>query len=517
MNYLRTILALTFALPMLVFAQEICEPIYTVPKIMHVNSVGGGGSQVGGEMLDNGTGKTIHLIAGQPFIGNVIGNASVKDSIALGFFSYNIREPIPPTMRSSDGDYQNKILVEWDLNDGYTGPPVTSENIILYRNGNALTTLDISVSEYQDFNVFAGVDYEYEAVVSNSRGFSKDGGDYGFLNPNGIITGQVVTTNGNPVQFTKVVVTPNLGLSAKFNGDGYIFWYDSDIDGNRQFSGFEENYTIETWFRSVTLNDMTIFAAVDSASTIHYVDIKQNELGQILWTHSPLGGSSTTITSTDPYAGPGEIYHHLALVYNDGVMSMYIDGYIVGSATNASPIGDKAEIVMGKKSPNEHEDYYNGYLDDFRIWSKAKNWEDIRLYNKITLSGEEDSLAGYWKFDESAGDAVFDLSVNANGVNNDNDGEVCLVDRSEIIADVFVGGLTDSIGNYVIKNINYGAGTSFTITPSLESIIGRSIELDGADDYVDFSSRRIDLTSGFTIESWFKTPGSANDLSLIHI
>ena len=514
MSYRRTILALTFALPVLVFAQEICEPIYTVPKIMHVSSVGGQGSQVGAEMLDNGTGKTIHLIAGQPFIGNVIGNASVKDSIALGFFSYNIREPIPPTMRSSDGDYQNKILVEWDLNDGYTGPPVTSENIILYRNGNALTTLDISVSEYQDFNVFAGVDYEYEAVVSNSRGFSKDGGDYGFLNPNGIITGQVVTTNGNPVQFTKVVVTPNLGLSAKFNGDGYIFWYDSDIDGNRQFSGFEENYTIETWFRSVTLNDMTIFAAVDSASTIHYVDIKQNELGQILWTHSPLGGSSTTITSTDPYAGPGEIYHHLALVYNDGVMSMYIDGYIVGSATNASPIGDKAEIVMGKKSPNEHEDYYNGYLDDFRIWSKAKNWEDIRLYNKITLSGEEDSLAGYWKFDESAGDAVFDLSVNANGVNNDNDGEVCLVDRSEIIADVFVGGLTDSIGNYVIKNINYGAGTSFTITPSLESIIGRSIELDGADDYVDFSSRRIDLTSGFTIESWFKTPGSANDMVL---
>ena len=514
MSYRRTILALTFALPVLVFAQEICEPIYTVPKIMHVSSVGGQGSQVGAEMLDNGTGKTIHLIAGQPFIGNVIGNASVKDSIALGFFSYNIREPIPPTMRSSDGDYQNKVLVEWDLNDSYTGPPVTSDNIILYRNGNALTTLDIAVTEYQDFNVFAGVSYEYEAVVSNSRGFSKDGGDFGFLNPNGIITGQVVTTNGNPVQFTKVVVTPNLGLSAKFNGDGYIFWYDSDIDGNRQFSGFEEDYTIETWFRSVTLKDMTLFAATDSGSTIHYIDIKQNSNGQVSWTHSPSGGSATTITTFDAYAGPGEVFHHLAVVYDDGDMSMFINGYLVGEATNATPIGDKTELVMGKKGPFEHEDYYQGYLDDFRVWKKARDWEDLRLYNTITLSGEEDSLAAYWKFDESAGDAVFDLTVDSDGNALDNDGEVCLVERSDLIADVFVGGLTDSVGNYYIKNINYGEGTSFTIVPSLESIIGRSVEFDGVNDYVDFSSRRIDFSGGFTFESWFKTPGSSSDMVL---
>ena len=53
---------------------------------------------------------------------------------------------------------------------------------------------------------------------------------------------------------------------------------------------------------------MTLFAAVDSASSTHFIDIKQNSNGYIEWTHSPLSKSSTTLTSADPYAGPGEIF-----------------------------------------------------------------------------------------------------------------------------------------------------------------------------------------------------------------
>ena len=506
-------------LPFLSLAQDVCEPIFTVPKVMHVNSVGADGSQAGTEMIDasdGGSGFTAHLIVGQPFAGNLIGNVFTKDSSSLGFFSYYIREPIPPTLYASDGDYESKILVQWEINDSYTGPPVTSDEIILYRNGFALTTLSANVTEYQDFNVFAGVTYEYEAIVTNARGASHDGPDYGFLNPNGMITGLVETPNGNPVQYTQVIVTPNLGLASKFNGDGYIFWYDRDIDANRQFSGFEDKYTIETWFRSVTLEDMTIFAAVDSASTDHYLDITLDSDGYISWTHSPTGSVSdaTTLTSIDPIAGPGEVYHHLALVYDGSNMTMFIDGYLIKSTSGVDPIGDTVEIIMGKKGPWEHENYYQGYLDDFRIWYSARAWEDIRGYDNITLSGEEDSLAAYWKFDESAGDAVFDLAEDSDGNPLDNDGEVCLVDRTDLIADVFVGGLTDSIGMYSVKNIGYGTGTSFTVTPSKETIIGRSVEFDGVDDYIDFASRRIDLSNGFTLESWFKTPGGTSDMIL---
>ena len=508
---------ISFLVPFFIVGQEICEPIYTVPTLVHVNSVGANGSSSGGEMQDanNATFNTLHLSVGQPFIGGT-SEISVSNSVGLGFFSYNIREPIPPTMRASDGDFQESVLVEWDIIDSYTGPPITSNEVVLYRNGYALTTVPLEQTEYMDFNVFAGSNYEYEAVVTNERGSSYNGGDFGFLSPNGIVTGQVSTTSGNPVENTVITLTPNLGLSAKFNGDGYIFWYDNEIDANRQFSGFEEDYSIEMWFRSVTLENMTLFAAVDSASSTHFIDIKQNSNGYIEWTHSPLGKSSTTLTSADPYAGPGEIFHHLALVYDhsESSMKMFIDGYIVATGVNADKIDDTVEIILGKKGPLEHLDYYHGYIDDFRVWRKARSWEDIRIYDGLTLSGEEDSLAGYWKFDENVGLKIFDLSVGENGLDNNNDGEMCLVEHSDLIGDVFVGALTDSLGNYIIKNINYGNGTTFTVTPSLESIIGRSLEFDGVNDYIDFSARRIELSNGFTIESWFKTPGASSDMIL---
>ena len=69
--------------------------------------------------------------------------------------------------------------------------------MVLYRNGYALTTVPLEQTEYMDFNVFAGSNYEYEAVVTNERGSSYNGGDFGFLSPNGIVTGQVATTSGN--------------------------------------------------------------------------------------------------------------------------------------------------------------------------------------------------------------------------------------------------------------------------------------------------------------------------------
>ena len=125
--------------------------------------------------------------------------------------------------------------------------------------------------------------------MSNSNGSSHDGSDYGFLNPNGVVTGQITTPSGNPVENATVLLTPNLGRSAKFNGDGYIYWFDVDSSRLQQFRGLEASYTIETWFRSVTLDNdyMTLFAAVDSASTNHYIDVLIDDEGYVVWRHTP--------------------------------------------------------------------------------------------------------------------------------------------------------------------------------------------------------------------------------------
>jgi hypothetical protein len=479
-------------LPVIILSQ-ICEPVYIVPKLIQTNSLAG-------EMTD-GSNFTANITIGQAIAVNKIDNVTVNSS-AMGFWSNFLTEPVSPVLRASDGDFQEMVMVEWDIQDDLTGPPVTAEHVTLVRNDFILATLPLSQTQYLDFNVFPGSDYEYEAIVSNGLGSSRGGENWGFLNPNGIITGQVLSGSGNPVKDTKVTLSPNLGKSIQFQGDGYIYWFDEDINTNRQFAGLDSNYTIETWFRSVTLEEQTMYSAVDSASANSYINIGLTSGGRVSWTHRDV-----TIESVEQFAGPGQPWHHLAVVFNNGVMTMYTNGAISGESTGVDPLNDKVEMVLGKNGPADHTKYFSGYLDDFRIWNYPVEWEEILNKNDLTLRGNEDHLVAYWKLDEVEGDNVFDLS------DNQFHGSVCNIVRSEVFAPVYVGDLTDTLGNYAINGIYYGQGTTFTVSPSKATIIGRSLDFDGIDDYVAFQLQRINLIAGFTIEGWFKTE-SSNEMTL---
>ncbi|MEW6752418.1 MAG: LamG-like jellyroll fold domain-containing protein [Candidatus Latescibacterota bacterium] len=191
-------------------------------------------------------------------------------------------------------------------------------------------------------------------------------------------------------------------------------------------------------------------------------------------------------------------------------MSLYIDGDIAGTATGEAGIGAirRVQAVMGKLGPLQDERYLDGRLDDWRLWNAARTRPEIRRDMDRTLTGDEAGLAAYWKFDQVRGEAVFDLTAN------DQDGRICRLERSDFIAPVYVSGLTDSLGRYAIRGIYYGTGTTFTATPSKVTPIGRSLRLDGVDDYVDFPHRRLDLRGGYTVEGWFKAPGGGGDMTL---
>ncbi|MBU0558558.1 MAG: T9SS type A sorting domain-containing protein [Bacteroidetes bacterium] len=428
-----------------------------------------------------------------------------KNTMVMGFWGRYLHEPRPPIVRATDGDFQDMVLVQWTVEDDETGPPVSGNQVKLYRNGYILTTLPIEQTDYQDLNVFPGKHYTYGVTTTNNMGESHRENNIGFMNPNGVITGNIKTPSGNPLLDAKVLLTPNLGLSALFDGKSYVYFFDAQTSANRLFSGFEGNYTIETWFRSIDNTQQTIFAAVDSATANNYVMIELTEDGKMRWQHSSKAGASgTSITTVNSYTGTTAEWHHLAAVFEDNDMTMYIDGAIVGHNTASGPINDDAEIIIGKRSPLASSHFYKGRLDDLRIWKEARSWENIRKYMDITLSGEERNLAAYWKFDEVSGDIVFDLTENSI------DGSTCGMERDLFKAPVFVGALTDSSGNYAIKGIYYAGGTSFSVTPRKVTSIGRSLEFNGSDDFVEFDNKRVNLTDDYTMEGWFKTASVAN-------
>ncbi len=489
-------------------AQEICEPQYSIPNDVFPGSANN--QMTGGEFR-------AAIVVGQPL--TVTANNYFSHSVSQGFYSYYQKEPRPPVLTASDGDFQDEVLLEWVVEDQKTGPPVTDNLVTLYRNGYILTTLPVTQTEYQDFNVFAGEYYEYGVSSGNAMGESHTADNVGFLNPDGVITGHVETPSGNPVQDTKVILTPNLGQSAFFDGESYIFFFNDSTAANRLFDGFEGDYTIETWFRSIHTYQQRFFTAVDSATTDHYVILELTDDGKVRWQHSPDAGSpGDEIVTVNTFTEDME-WHHLAVSYQQEVydadgnlsdthlMKMYIDGAIVGHSHTTGPINDTVELMIGKNSPKDRELYFQGRLDDFRIWRTAREWSDIRKYMDLTLSGEEHYLEAYWKFDENEGDIIFDLT------DNNIDGEICGVDHNNYTAPVYVGALTDSLGNYYIRGIYYANGTTFTATPSKSTPIGRALDFDGSDDYISFHGKRVDFTDGYTIEGWLKT-GAADTQTL---
>ncbi len=420
-----------------------------------------------------------------------------ETSPSWGFYSYYQTEPIPPRVNASDGDHDDRIEITWEITDDDQGPPVTGELAKLFRNGNLLTTIPVDQTAYQDYNVFPGEFYEYEVVVENDYGESYTEGDVGFLNPNGLILGKIKTPNLVPVPNVEVRLTPNLGRALEFDGLSDFVVFDT-----LTVLPVDSQYTMEGWFRAFPDARIQTFISLTDIGTLSgdlYVWIGLNAAGQVSFTHTKIAGSENPAELHSPESFNDLEWHHWAATHSGSEMMLYVDGDLVASQAENNPILSLVNLGMGKWTPQDDSGYLHGRLDDIRFWNIAQDRETIRLNDQRTMNGEETGLVAYWKFDEVLGTKIFDLT------DNDYDGVICSVSRTDQKAPVWVSGLSDEDGNYAIKGIYYGAGTTFDVTPIKETPIGRALEFDGEDDFIQFDFKRLDFSAGYTAECWFKT------------
>jgi hypothetical protein len=122
------------------------------------------------------------------------------------------------------------------------------------------------------------------------------------------------------------------------------------------------------------------------------------------------------------------LWHHVAVSYDgsntvtgctfyiDGVPYAGIDGggtvtTVSGTVTNSefATIGAYDGTISGVG------EYWEGSLDEVRVWDDVRSQTEIRENRHLTLSGQcFGDLDGYWKFNETSGTTAFDLSGNGN-------------------------------------------------------------------------------------------------------
>jgi hypothetical protein len=109
---------------------------------------------------------------------------------------------------------------------------------------------------------------------------------------------------------------------------------------------------------------------------------------------------------------------HFAMTYDQTAVTLYVNGnYMAGTqgsrrtVTGGMLATARTMLTIGG---NPRGAYFNGKIDEFRIWNVARSQADIMATMNTTVAGDEPGLVGYWKFDDGTGTVATD-SVTATG------------------------------------------------------------------------------------------------------
>jgi len=273
------------------------------------------------------------------------------------------------------------------------------------------------------------------------------------------------------------------------------------FDGRNDY--VKTSWTSDTYFSDTTFSVSFWVKSSASGSNGGYCLICKDAISSSGW-RIRFNGAATNRLMVE-YRGPGDggigtnyrvssvsvvdgKWHHVTVINTTNTtviggndINIYIDGILSqGSLTNNGVYYVSANAI---RSGFGGSGYFNGSLDDVRIYSRALSASEIKqLYNagagsKVNASQQTDTttslktgLVGHWTFDSK------DLKTN-------------VADRS-------------GLGNNGYLT-NFGA-TSTAVTIGK---IGQGLKFDGADDYVVSASGV--TTYPFTVTAWFKTNGGA--------
>ena len=127
--------------------------------------------------------------------------------------------------------------------------------------------------------------------------------------------------------------------------------------------------------------------------------------GHVQFVHrSPVASSGgTTLASTETFRDG--TWHHVAVVKSTSELRLYVDGELVDSVADTTSVHSSVDIVLGRESVSSSQSYFDGSLDDVRVYGAALTAEEIAdLYG----------LLGRWRLDETSGTTANDSSIHGH-------------------------------------------------------------------------------------------------------
>ncbi|MDA3942738.1 MAG: peptide-N-glycosidase F-related protein [Bacteroidetes bacterium] len=116
-------------------------------------------------------------------------------------------------------------------------------------------------------------------------------------------------------------------------------------------------------------------------------------------------------------------WYHLAGVYTGTQVMLYINGQLIQTEDAIGELTHGTGVVMNLgDNPTWPGRFWNGKLDEIRIWEVARSEAEIQANMSVELTGTETSLVAYYPMNEGTGIVLGDAS------GNDNDGQLVNMD-----------------------------------------------------------------------------------------
>lgn len=241
--------------------------------------------------------------------------------------------------------------------------------------------------------------------------------------------------------------------------------------------------TVELWARSPLWHrgagDNTLISNTQGGGYAMYVQAGTGNLVFIAYANGTYQGAAIAASGLLV----NNRWHHLAGSWDGTTARIYVDGVLrassatLGSSYNIAYGNAGNRLFVGAESAGtgatpEANRYFDGQIDDVRIWNYARSLNDIKKYILLSPAANASGLLAHYKFDEASGSTVVNRCTNTSGLNG-------------------------SIVN----------ATWYSPSPVKHS--NNALQFDGTDDQIS-TNMSLSGRSSFTLEGWLY-PTAASD------
>jgi Concanavalin A-like lectin/glucanases superfamily/Secretion system C-terminal sorting domain/Low-density lipoprotein receptor repeat class B len=223
----------------------------------------------------------------------------------------------------------------------------------------------------------------------------------------------IVVSSGlnNPLS---IMTTTSEVLASAFAGyPGSALYFDGSSNyvnaGTSSAFNFSGPFTVEGWFKVSSFPyqwDALITKGDDS-----WRIARSNFTNNLAFSTNGLSNVDMTgVTNVNDGR-----WHFFAAVYDGSSKTLYVDGKVDATSAVTGTLSSSTYPVYFGDNAGFTGRYFNGDMDEIRIWNIARTENQVRNDMFTTIGAVQPGLLGYWQFNEGSGSVVADTVSGNNG------------------------------------------------------------------------------------------------------